>query len=259
MHFYKYQALGNDYVVIDPSEYPVLLKQQVQKICNRHYGVGADGVLYGPLYKASDVPEVRIYNADGSIAEISGNGLRIFAQYLKDQNFFQKNFFSLKSSDTRIVKGYFMNNGNIVMEWGQVRFKGSDKTVTVGGMQITYTGVDVGNPHCVILDDLQDHTLCKQIGAQIENHSDFEHGTNVQFLKVVDRKNIEIIIWERGSGYTLASGSSSIAAAAVAFKKGMCDSHITVHMPGGELQVIFDETFQAILIGEAKKVFEGTI
>jgi diaminopimelate epimerase len=258
MRFYKYQALGNDYIVLDSGSESYITKEKVKKMCDRHYGIGSDGVLYGAYDSKRKKANVVIYNADGTIAEISGNGIRIFAQYLKDHGFIAENYFEIESIG-RIIKGYFMNNGEIVMEMGEVDVDETDMTLNVADINITGRYVNIGNPHFVVMDDLMSESLIHQLAPGIEMHQRFPKRTNVQFLRVIDRKNIEILIWERGSGYTLASGSSSIAAAAAAVKKGLCDPDINVYMKGGELKVIFDENMHVILIGDAQKVYEGTM
>ncbi len=134
-----------------------------------------------------------------------------------------------------------------------------NESVEIEGNSLTYCAATVGNPHCVILCDLVSAQTTRFLGPVIEVDPRFPNRTNVQFMKVLDRENIQIEIWERGAGYTLASGSSSIAAAAVAYKLGLCDPNINVHMPGGELEIQLSQDFKAIMTGEVTKVCEGTI
>lgn len=134
-----------------------------------------------------------------------------------------------------------------------------NESIEIEGNSLTYCAATVGNPHCVILSDLVSAQTTRFLGPAIEIDPRFPNRTNVQFMKVLDRENIQIEIWERWAGYTLASGSSSIAAASVAYRLGLCDSAITVHMPGGELQIQLSQDFNAIMAGEVTRVCEGTI
>ena len=171
-----------------------------------------------------------------------------------------------------MVKSTVFDNGRMVrVEMGHVSFS-SDKIpvvgpkrdvinekITVGGREFTYCAATVGNPHCVLpLKDIN-AKLAHEFGPLLENHSNFPKRTNVQFLKVLDRANIQIEIWERGAGYTLASGSSSSAAAAVAHKLGLCDGKITVHMPGGQLAIEISGDYEILMTGPVTKVAEGDL
>ena len=130
---------------------------------------------------------------------------------------------------------------------------------TISGDNLQINVVSVGNPHCIVLDELLDIDNVKTIGAKLEIHSMFPNRINVQFMKIIDRNNIQIEIWERGAGYTLASGSSSSAAAAVAFKLGLCDSDINVHMPGGIIEISISQDFDITMTGGVTKVADGEI
>jgi len=272
MKFYKYHALGNDYVVLDPQDQPLALTpDQIRVICHRHYGVGSDGILLGPLPSASAPFLLRIFNPDGSEAEKSGNGIRIFCRYLWDHKLVDKQPFRLETKGG-LVQCLVLDDGKRVqVEMGQVSFWSKDipvagdprevlqELITIGEETFLFSGATIGNPHCVI--PVQDLTpeLAKKYGPLLEVHPLFPNRTNVQFLKVLDRSNIRIEIWERGAGYTLASGSSSSAAAAVARKLGLCDSQITVHMPGGEISISIDEYFGIVMVGPVTRIAEGQL
>jgi diaminopimelate epimerase len=133
------------------------------------------------------------------------------------------------------------------------------ESITLGEETFRFSGATIGNPHCVILVQDLSQELAKKYGPLLEVHPLFPNRTNVQFLKVLGRNNIKIEIWERGAGYTLASGSSSSAAAAVARKLGMCDSQITVHMPGGEISISVDEDFGIVMVGAVARIAEGQL
>lgn len=268
--FSKYHALGNDYLVLDPKDQPVALTpQQIKTICDRHYGIGSDGILFGPLPSTRAPFSLRIFNPDGSEAEKSGNGIRIFCRYLWDCKLVGDEPFSVETKGG-IVQAEILNNGELVrVEMCMVSFRSEDipvagqlrevlqEQISVGDRTFQFCGATIGNPHCVILLDDITPSLAKQYGPLLENHVLFPNRTNVQFLKVLDRKNIQIEIWERGAGYTLASGSSSCASAAIARKLGMCDSQITVHMPGGSIAISIDHEFRITMTGPVTRVAEG--
>jgi diaminopimelate epimerase len=272
MKFYKYHALGNDYVVLDPQDQPLTLTaDQIRTICNRHYGVGSDGILLGPLPSAKAPFLLRIFNPDGSEAEKSGNGIRIFCRYLWDHKLVDRGPFRLETKGG-VVRCLVLDEGKRVqVEMGRVSFWSKDipvageprevldEPITTGEKAFRFSGATIGNPHCVIpVQDLFPE-LAKKYGPLLEVHPLFPNRTNVQFLKVLDRNNIKIEIWERGAGYTLASGSSSSAAAAVARKLGLCDSQITVHMPGGEINISVDEDFGIVMVGPVTRIAEGRL
>ena len=270
--FTKYHALGNDYIVINPKDLPApLTTEQVKTICHRNFGVGSDGILLGPLPSTTAKCALKIYNPDGSIAEKSGNGVRIFSRYLWDTKFVGNDEFALQT-DGGIVRSTVFDGGKMArVEMGHVSFD-SDKIpvtgpkrevinekISVGGREFTYCAATVGNPHCVLPLPEISSELAHKFGPLLETHPNFPKRINVQFLKVLDRANIQIEIWERGAGYTLASGSSSSAAASVAHKLGLCDRSITVHMPGGKLAIEIREGFDILMTGPVTKVAEGEI
>ena len=276
MKFFKYHALGNDYLVIDPQDCPQdwpepLTRLQIEVICHRNFGVGSDGILLGPLPADKARFALRVFNPDGSEAEKSGNGLRIFSRYLWDRQLVNDEEFAIQTPGG-VVKSRVLDGGKTVrVEMGQISFW-SDKIpvagprrevinekITVGGRTFSFCAATIGNPHCVIPLPEINAGLTKQYGPLLETHPNFPKRTNVQFLKVLDRKNIQIEIWERGAGYTLASGSSSSAAAAVARKLGLCDPSITVHMPGGKLAIEISSDFDILMTGPVTKVAEGII
>lgn len=270
MKFYKYHALGNDYLVLDQNDQPVeLTPQQIKTICHRNYGIGSDGILLGPLPSGKADFGLRIFNPDGSEAEKSGNGLRIFCRYLWDKKRVADRPFRVETKGG-VVQARVMDKGTVVrVEMGRVSFRSEDipitgkprevlqEPITVGDKTFQFSGATIGNPHCVILLDSVSAELAKKYGSLIETHPSFPNRTNVQFLQVIDRSNIRIEIWERGAGYTLASGSSSSAAAAVARKLGLCDSRITVHMPGGRINIAVDDNFHITMTGPVTRIAEG--
>jgi len=272
MKYLKYHALGNDYIVLHPEDVPENLSpEMIRIICHRNYGIGSDGILLGPVQSSECDFALRIYNPDGSEAEKSGNGLRIFARMLWDRQWVSEKSFTVETLGGPVRCTVAPDGKTVTVEMGQVSFLSSQIPVTGNPREVlneklkikngsfTFCAATIGNPHCVILSDDPTPQQAKEYGPFIETDSRFPNRTNVQFMKIIDRNNIQIEIWERGAGYTLASGSSSTAAAAVAKKLGRCDSHITVHMPGGILRIEFDDAFNAIMTGPVTKVCEGMI
>ena len=269
MKFEKYHALGNDYLVFDPDGTDhQFAEEETVRICHRNFGLGSDGILVGPLQSEKADFGLRIINPDGSEAEKSGNGLRIFARYLYDQKKVSSVPFTVSTLGGIVTCEVSSDSSSISVEMGQVSFhseivpvsvKGSPREVlneeiTIDGETFNYYAATIGNPHCVIPLNEISEGLALELGAKVENHPLFPNRTNVQFLKVLDRNRIRIEIWERGAGYTLASGSSSSAAGAVARKMGACDQNITVEMPGGEIGLVIDEEFNVKMTGPATRV-----
>ncbi len=276
MKFVKYHALGNDYLVIPQAE---LDEAKIRRICDRNYGIGADGILLGPLESETCDFRLRIFNPDRSEAEKSGNGLRIFSRYLWDEGLVQQKPFTVETLGGAVTCQVGVDGRTVTVEMGVVSFdgdriparpsrlgtgRGGAREVLRERMQIDdrkfeFCTVTVGNPHCVILCDNPTPELAKRYGPLIETDGRFPNRTNVQFMQVLDRKNIRIEIWERGAWYTLASGSSSTAAAAVAHRLGLCDGEIIVHMPGGKLQIRIAPDFNATMQGPVTRICSGSI
>lgn len=275
--FFKYHGLGNVYLVIEPGRFVQdLTAAALRKICDYHLGVGADGVLLGPTFPVGGGHAVRIFNSDGGEAEKSGNGLRIFARFLWEHGYATESPFSIHTVGG-VVRARMgePGEGGIALEMGPVRFDSASipmtgpnrevlrETLTVEGREFTISAANVGNPHCVVeVEGISAHPssqveLARDFGPLIEHHPSFPNRTNVQFLTVIDTHRIRIEIWERGSGYTLSSGTSSCAASAVACRLGRCTSPITVEMPGGNLTVRLDADFNAELEGPVVSVETG--
>jgi diaminopimelate epimerase len=274
MRFYKYHALGNDYLVMNPTDYPGWTepsRDQIRVICHRNFGAGSDGILWGPLPSAKAKFGLRIFNPDGSEAEKSGNGLRIFSRYLFDQQLVGGEPFTIEVPGGVVESRVAETGQRIAVDMGRVTFQsdripvaGPVRTVlgekfTIQGREFTFNAAGIGNPHCVIVLPGISPELAKQYGADIEVHKNFPNRINVQFLQVLDRRNVRIEIWERGAGYTLASGSSSSAAAAVAHKLGLVDANLTVHMPGGTIGIEIGPDFVVKMTGPTTRVAEGQL
>lgn len=270
--FAKYQGLGNDYLVMEPGAFGEAdAFELAPRICHRNYGVGSDGILLGPLPSQVADFGLRIINPDGSEAEKSGNGLRIFARYLYDTGRVSEAPFRIETrggvADARILR----ERQEIRIGMGRASFDsqvvGIDgprrevvgETLQIAGRQLSCSAVSVGNPHCVITGVPVTEAEARALGPSVETDARFRNRTNVQLLRVIDRGNIEIQIWERGAGYTLASGSSASAAACAARRLGLCGNEITVHMPGGPLRVEIDDAYAVTQTGPATKVAEGQL
>ncbi|MEO6004146.1 MAG: diaminopimelate epimerase [Opitutus sp.] len=275
MRFSKYHALGNDYIVCNPRDFPTWSPapsvEQIRVVCHRNFGVGSDGILWGPLPSQQSKFGLRIFNPDGSEAEKSGNGLRIFSRYLWDEGLVKEPRFTIETPGGH-VESVIKDNGQLItVSMGKVSFDSVkipvvgperevlNEKITILDREFTFCAATIGNPHCVIPLAEVTPALAHKYGPHIETDALFPRKTNVQFLRVIDRANIQIEIWERGAGYTLASGSSSSAAAAVAHKLGLVDRSITVHMPGGEIGIEIGTNFSIMMTGTVNKVADGTI
>lgn len=270
--YVKYHGLGNDYLVMEPDWFATpLTPAMIRKICDRHRGVGSDGIMVGPsVGSGGTAPFVRIYNPDGSESAKSGNGLRIFARYLWDAGHATSRKFAIDTSSGPVEAAILDPSGSriavgmgpVIFESGAIPMTGPgrevlEESLKLEGRTLTVSAVSLGNPHCVVPVEHPTPAMARELGPQIESHASFPERTNVQFMAVLDAHRIRIEIWERGAGYTLASGSSSCAAAAVACRLGHCESPVTVQMQGGELEIRIDSSFAATLEGDVEIVGEG--
>ncbi len=282
--FHKYQALGNDYLVLDPLGWPEPPDPElIRRICDRHLGVGADGILWGPI-GSTEPFGVRMFNPDGTEFEKSGNGLRIFARYLWDRRRAPRDFAIRTPAGLVVAHLLDAQGAYIAMEMGQLSFdspRGAEfhsanipviglrqevieETVTLGDLALRITAVTIGNPHCVVFLDRERDSgsleeMARQLGPALEHLPLYPHGTNVQFAEVLDRHTLQIAIWERGVGYALASGTSSCAAAGAAIRTGRCDSPVAVQMPGGAMLVEIAPDWSVRLTGSVAPVCHGEL
>jgi diaminopimelate epimerase len=270
--FSKYHGLGNDYMVVSQAALAVYRDQDavVQRLCDRHFGPGADGILVDMDVGSHDMAHVRIINPDGSEAEKSGNGLRIFARYLWDNARVGSAPFSVRTLGGIVVATVQDSGAMVDVEMGRAAFDAAqipvlgytgevlEQRLTALGESVTFSAVTVGNPHCVVIGEA-DAALACRLGPVLEVHEAFPNRTNVQFVRVVDEDRLRIEIWERGAGYTLASGSSSCAAASVAHRLGLVGPKVTVSMPGGDLQIEISRTFELRMRGPVVKVLDGVV
>lgn len=271
--FVKSHGLGNDYLVMNSHDLSFEMNvKNIQTICDVHYGIGSDGILLLVDTNKADFG-LRILNPDGSEAEKSGNGLRIFAKYLYDYGLATGNSFSIDTlggvvfaevieTENNKARQIKVAMGKAIFEAEKVPVKSElseciDEELQLKDKTYLINCVSVGNPHCIILkDELSDDEI-KQYGSEIENHPKFPNRINLQFAKVLSPNEVEIRIWERGAGYTLASGSSSSAVAAMMVKKGLTNRQLTLKMPGGELKLEIAEDWEIQMTGEVREIASG--
>lgn len=275
MRFVKSHGLGNDYLVVDGTALPEpLAPSTIVRLCDRHRGVGADGVLVRTASRVADAG-VRIVNPDGSEAEKSGNGLRIFAKWLVEHGGIGRPTFTVETAGGVVACTCDLVDGRVVavtVEMGRASFRAADVPTTlaagdavevpleVAGTTLVVTAVSVGNPHCVAFVGAPSEAEVRRLGPAIERHPAFPARTNVQFARVEGPDRLHVLIWERGAGWTLASGSSSCAVAAAAVRTGRCPAgRIAVTMPGGRLWVDVRPDWSLRLAGPVEEVCVGTV
>jgi len=272
--FAKYHALGNDYLVLDGDlQRPALTPERVRALCDRHTGIGSDGVLALHRPRRGEIG-LRIWNPDGSQAEKSGNGARIFARFLWDFGYVRKPEIEIDTPGGRIVAKLSLARGavrTIRVDMGRASFSSADVPVLgplrevvdeplrVGSLDLRVTCVSIGNPHCVRFVSELHPEMLRSLGPQLEHHALFPQRTNVQLARVRSRRAIDVLVWERGAGETLASGSSSCAVAAAAHRLGLVDRKVDVHMPGGKLAIEIGTDFALRMTGPATPVYRGKL
>lgn len=261
-HFVKSHGLGNDYLVMEPDKLPFpLTPENIRLICHRNLGVGSDGILALVPPMAGGQFGMRVLNPDGSEAEKSGNGIRIFAKYLYEHGHTAAKSFSIGTLGGLVSVELEVVNGRVVevtANMGKATFDDLAE-IEVDGERLAVTSLSVGNPHCVILvDDLSSVDL-HRLGPKIETHPAFPNRTNVQWAQVISPEEVRILIWERGAGETLASGSSSCAVAAACYHKGLTGPEMRIVMPGGTLNVRIDASGEIWLRGPAEEVCSGDL
>ena len=244
----KWQALGNDYLLVERAELPEpLTPDRVRHLCDYHYGVGSDGLLEVTSVDGARA-EVRIWNPDGSTAELSGNGVRIVAAWLARRSGAERVAISVGARALDAVVGA---DGNVALDVGEVEV-GEPETLDLGNERVDFTPVSVGNPHAVVRGEPERRELLR-LGPRIERHSRFPERTNVQLVRVDGPHDLTVSVWERGAGETLSSGTSSVAAAAAAVANTWCESPVHVHLPGGDLLVELTDG-KARLTGPAAEI-----
>jgi len=273
MQFWKMHGLGNDYIVIDNRDEKISGKQAAslaKQLCDRRFSVGADGLLLVSNSKMADA-KMRIFNADGSEAEMCGNGIRCFAKYCFENGIVDKPEFAVETL-SGIKHVWLSLNGKVVasvkVDMGAPNWQRSslpmagtgtciNEDLAVDDETFKVTCLSMGNPHCVIFVDCIDCYPVEEVGSKIENHKAFPKRTNVGFVEILNEHELNVRVWERGCGETLACGTGTCAAVAAANKLGKVGNKSTVHVLGGDMQV--EVALTLFLSGAAEKVFEGTL
>ncbi|MEZ4361855.1 MAG: diaminopimelate epimerase [Kofleriaceae bacterium] len=271
----RYQALGNDYIVMGEELAPLLADPaRVQRLCDRHLGLGSDGILLAAPPPPGFAAAVRILNPDGSEAEKSGNGVRIFAKHCFDHGGAPTSerlrLHTLGGPVSAQLLSRERDHSVLATEMGRASFRCEDLPMsapgewiegelTCGDRAFAVTAVSMGNPHAVIFTDALDEQEVRTYGPQLERHAKFPRSTNVQFVKVVDQGTVDAMIWERGAGWTLSSGSSACAVVAACVRTGRTGRAVKVRMPGGELAVSIDEQWNVEQVGTAQELMSGQV
>jgi diaminopimelate epimerase len=273
LEFVKYQGLGNDFVLVDNRNQntPYLTPAQAIQVCDRHFGVGADGVIF--LLPGQDNADytMRIYNSDGSEPEMCGNGIRCLAQFIND---LEGKTTSKISTLAGLIVPEVQPDGQVKVNMGQPRLLAQDIPTTLAapdekvidcpieaaGQSWSVTCVSMGNPHCITFVPDVAAIALEQIGPQFEHHPAFPQRTNTEFIEVVRPDFLKMRVWERGAGATLACGTGACAALVAGVLTGKCANAATIELPGGPLYIEWSETEQTLwMTGPAQKTFTGVL
>jgi diaminopimelate epimerase len=274
MRFSKWQGLGNDYIIADEADLPFDLDpRRCALLCDRHFGIGGDGILVncsptGAIAEA--VARMRIFNPDGSEPEMCGNGIRMFALYLREKGLVGEGEVVVETL-AGAIRPRILTDGRVRVHMGTARHNSPaidsslwgdhtdvvQKELEAAGSTYTFTFVDVGNPHCIIVSDDVPSVDLAHIGPLIENHPLFPRRANVEFIRSEDDGSVTMRVWERGVGETQACGTGATAVGVAAVRLGMAESPVTVHLPGGDLEIEVYDDGQAIMVGPAEQVYSG--
>lgn len=277
IEFNKYHGLGNDFILIDnrSSSEPVVTPEQAMKLCDRHFGIGADGVIFAlPGENGTDYT-MRIFNCDGSEPEMCGNGIRCLAGFLADLEGESRNKDSYRIHTLGgVMTPQLLSNGQVKVDMGLPRLLASEiptnlapaqekvisQSLEVAGQTWEVTCVNMGNPHCItFVEDVAAIEL-ESIGPKFEHHPVFPQRINTEFIQVVRRDYLKMRVWERGAGITLACGTGACASLVAGVLTGKCDRTAIVELPGGPLQIEWSEIDQRVyMTGPAERVFTGKL
>ncbi len=258
MRFTKMHGLGNDYLyVFGEPENP---RELAVKLSDRHFGAGADGMIWISPSAVADF-KMRIFNADGSEAEMCGNGIRCVGKYVYDKGYTDKKHLRIETKAgirTLQLHVSFGKVRSVAVDMGKGAV-GEDLTLSIAGETVAVTPVNVGNPHAVLFVEDMANAPLTTLGPQIERHEAFPEGTNVEFVQVKDRTNLRMRVWERGSGVTMACGTGACASVLAAVRKGFCPAGETVfvELDGGTLEILVSPDNTVTMTGPAETVYEG--
>lgn len=274
-NFHKYQGTGNDFIIIDMmggNDFK-MEERTIRALCDRNFGPGADGVVLAMDSNCVEI-KMRIINADGSEAEMCGNGIRCLAAFLKNEGRLKKESICIETAagiKEVTVEDWNGFSGHVSVDMGMPDFVSSaipvntgeadfvEKEIAVEGKRYKATAVSMGNPHCVIFVEDMSLIEIEKEGSQIEHHDIFPKRANVEFAKAESFNEIEVKVWERGVGATMACGTGACAVAAAGFKTGRTDRRLKVKLPGGTLEIEIDDFGHIKMTGEAEKIYEGKI
>lgn len=273
MEFYKYTGLGNDFIIMDNINNDIEMDGELaKKLCDRHFGIGADGLVLASPSKTCDI-RMEIYNSDGSVAEMCGNASRCFAKFVYEKKLVTKEKFNIETLAGVIEPSLQIEDGQVkyvTVDMGEPRFHSReipfsldmdrvvDYPIHVDGKEYRITSMFMGVPHTVIFTDQISDEYVKEIGRKIEISDYFPRKTNVNFVSVLSRKEIIIRTWERGAGYTLACGTGSCASVVAGILTDRLDENVLVHLRGGDLNIEWKGD-NVLMTGEALEVFKGNI
>lgn len=275
LSFVKYHGLGNDFILVDNrhSPDPILTPEQAERLCDRHFGIGADGVIFAlPGQNGTDYT-MRIYNSDGSEPEMCGNGIRCMARFLGDlEGASAKSVYTIHTL-AGLITPKLESDGQITVDMGKPRLTpalipttltGGGETVVaqslnVAGETWSVTCVSMGNPHCITFVPSVAAIDLEKIGPLFETHAVFPAKTNVEFIEVVSRSHLKMRVWERGAGITLACGTGACASLVAAVLNGQSDRVATLELPGGPLKIEWAADDRIFMTGPAQRVFAGQV
>ncbi len=259
--FVKGHGLGNDYIVLDGERLGIALTpERVRLLCHRNLGLGADGVV--EVSKRGDLFFARIWNPDGSEAERSGNGLRIAAKFLSDHGYTIESTFVIETIAGPVTTEVYRRAGRVHavrLEMGRATIDRSVRSLELGRERLDVTIVSVGNPHCVIFGEPLTRERLFAIGPLVERHARFPDRINVQLAVAETRNRARALVWERGAGHTLASGTSACAVAAACFDRGLVEGTVSVVMEGGQLELEVGPDLSLVMTGPAEEVYVGLL
>ncbi|MHB8170078.1 MAG: diaminopimelate epimerase [Thermincolia bacterium] len=276
MKFTKVQGLGNDFVLVNCLEEGNIpagtdLEQLSIKVCDRHFGIGADGLVLVLPSKTADI-RMRIFNSDGSEPEMCGNAIRCFAKYVYEQGIVNKEIIQVETLGGLRIPQLIKENGEIStvrvdmgepeLERGNIPMTGPvgwvvNEALQVGGQTFQVTCVSMGNPHCVIFVPDVDKIPLSDVGPKIESHFVFPRKTNTEFIQVLSDNEVKMRVWERGAAETLACGTGACATVVAAVLNGKTGRKVTVHLAGGDLLIEWAEDNHVYMTGPAENVFSG--
>lgn len=276
MQFTKMHGLGNDFIIMDNRDETISgYATLAEKLCRRHFSIGADGIILIMKSNQADI-KMRIFNSDGSEAQMCGNGIRCFAHYVYKNHIIDKKNMTVETLAGIIkpeITEYIDEKKSMVrVDMGKPRLRRHeipiagadsprvvDESIEVEGVKFLFTGVSMGNPHCVIFVDEITDEMVRRFGPIIEKHPLFPEKTNVEFIKIYSPKHIQFRVWERGAGETLACGTGACASVVAGITKGLLDRKVKVSLPGGDLMIEWEESGNVIMTGPAEEAFTGMV